>query len=169
MEKQTRVALLITALTTLLYIFAPSLSHADTTMYKWIDQNGVVSFSQYPPGESQQATEVDTITIQTMPVTEQRAANRMLLNEKPNPPSQKSRIQQADQAVETALKQLQIAERNLKEGSIPTGEDRVGNVNGYARLRDTYFERVSNLQNEVDKARQSLVDAYNARDGVLPD
>jgi hypothetical protein len=141
-------------------------------MYKWVDKNGVVSFSQYEP-TVKQASEVTTITVQTMPVTQQRAANRMLLNinqsEKNNFATQQKRMQQADQAIESALKNLELAEHNLSHGSTPTGDDRVGNINGRARLRDSYFERVTELQNDVDKARQVLTDAYSARDQVSPE
>lgn len=150
---------------------AASLSHADTTMYKWIDKNGVVSFSQDKP-KGQQARDVTKITLQTMPVTQKRAANRMLLNlDKANADfaAQRQRMKQADQDVEAALKQLQDAEHRLSAESIPTGYDRVGNIHGHARLRDSYFERVSDLQDEVDKARQVLNDAYAARDQVSPD
>jgi hypothetical protein len=149
-----------------------SISHADTTMmYKWVDKNGVVSFSQYAPSEKQ-GNDVTTITVQTMQVTQQRAANRMLLNlnkiENTGFAAQQKRMQQADQDIEAALKQLQAAEHNLTTGSTPTGDDRVGNIHGHARLRDSYFERVSDLQKEVDKARQVLTDAYSARDQVSP-
>jgi hypothetical protein len=148
-----------------------SLSHADTTIYKWVDKNGVASFSQTAPTE-QPAGEVTTITVQSMPETQQRAANRMLLNldkaENTSSEAQQQRMKQADETVEIALKKLQVAEKNLTAGSVPTGEDRVGNINGRARLRESYFERVSELQKEVDQARQALVDAYAARDQVYP-
>ena len=148
------------------------LSYAATTMYKWIDKSGVVSFSEYEPSEKQ-AREVTTVTVQTMPVTQQRAANRMLanLNNTDNTgfAEHQQRMKEADQAVEAALKQLQDAERNLTSGSVPTGLDRVGNINGRARLSESYFERVSDLQNEVDKARQVLNEAYSGRDQVSPD
>lgn len=169
MKQLTKISRLLAIATCL---STTSLSYADTTMYKWVDKNGVVSFSEYEPGEKQ-AREVTTITVQTMPVTQQRAANRMLLNlnnaENTSFAAQQKRMQQADQAVEAALKQLQDAERNLTTGSIPTGFDRVGNINHRARLRESYFERVSDLQREVDKARQVLNDAYAGRDQVSPD
>lgn len=169
MKQLTKISRLLAIATCL---STTPLSYADTTMYKWVDKNGVVSFSEYEPGEKQ-AREVTTITVQTMPVTQQRAANRMLLNlsnaENTSFAAQQKRMQQADQAVEAALKQLQDAERNLTTGSIPTGFDRVGNINHRARLRESYFERVSDLQSEVDKARQVLNDAYAGRDQVSPD
>lgn len=148
-----------------------SLTYADTLIYKWVDKNGVVSFSQNEPSQ-QQAREVTTITVQSMPESEQRAANRMLLNlEKENArfAEQQKRLKQADQDIEAALNQLKKAERKLTTGSIPTGDDRVGNINHRARLRESYFERVTQLQGEVDSARQQLNDAYTARDQVATD
>jgi len=168
MEQLTNISRLLAMV---ICLFAAPLSHADTTMYKWVDKNGVVSFSEYEPSEKQ-AREVTTVTVQTMPVTQQRAANRMLVNlnnaDNPSFAAQQQRMTQADQAVEVALKQLQEAERKLTTGATPSGSDRVGNVNGRARLRESYFERVSDLQSEVDKARQVLNDAYAGRDQVSP-
>lgn len=150
-------------------IASASIVHAQTTIYKWVDKNGVVSFSQYPPGDQHQG-EVTTMTVQSMPETQQRAAKRMINTLKQaESANEQENIQQADQSVESALKQLEIAEHNLSVGSVPAGEDRVGNVGGHARLRDTYFERVTQLQNEVDKARKALTDAYNSRDQGGPD
>ena len=168
MEQLTKISSAL-AIATCLSV-AP-LTYANTIMYKWVDKNGVVSFSEYEPSEKQ-APEVTAVIVQTMPVTKQRAANRMLLNLNNAEDSrfvEQQRMKQADQAVEAALKKLQNAERNLITGSVPTGYDRIGNVNGRARLRETYFERVSDLQNEVDKARQVLNDAYAGRDQVSPD
>lgn len=154
-----------------LYLSITPLTYADTLMYKWIDKNGVVTFSQNEPS-AQQAREVTTITVQSMPENEQRAANRMLLNlkkENARFAEQQKRMKQADENIDVALNQLKKAEHNLTTGSIPTGYDRVGNINHRARLRESYFERVSQLQDEVDKARQKLNDAYAARDQIGPD
>jgi hypothetical protein len=148
-----------------------SITQADTVIYKWIDKDGVVSFSQNEPAP-EQAHEVTKMTLQTMPESEQRAAKRMLSHLEKTAESSfaehHKRLQQADEAIEAALKKLAQAEHNLATGSVPTGYDRVGNVNHKARLRESYFTRVEDLQDKVDQARQELSDAYAARDQVVP-
>lgn len=142
-------------------------AHADTLIYKWIDKDGVVSYSQSMPTE-QGAHNVTTMKIDTLPVDQQRAATRMLaqLEKLSNieTAAREKRLATADQRIDSALARLQQAEHKLSEGSTPTGYDRVGNVGGHARLRDTYFERISQLQADVDQAQQTLNNAYAARD-----
>ncbi len=143
----------------------------DTLIYKWVDKNGVVSFSQSKPTDPE-AHDISKITINTLPAPQKQAANRMLMNlEDPQNSDfdeRQQRMKQADEDVDQALQQLQKAEQNYKEESIPTGYDRVGNVNGRARLRDSYFERVEKLQMDVDQARQELNGAYHAREQLYP-
>ncbi len=82
--------------------------------------------------------------------------------------ARESRLAAADKRIDTALQRLQQAERNLSAGSVPSGDDRIGNMgasgNHHARLRDSYFDRVAELQEKVDQARQALDAAYAARD-----
>jgi hypothetical protein len=143
-------------------------AHADTlSVYKWIDKDGVVSYSQTMPTE-QGAHNVTTIRIDSLPLEQQRAASRMLAHlEKLSDAETDAREQRlaiADQRIDAALGRLQQAEHRLSEGSTPTGDDRIGTVGGHARLRDSYFERVSQLQADVGQAQQALSDAYAARD-----
>jgi hypothetical protein len=148
------------------WLWATPLAHADTLIYKWIDKNGVVSYSQAKPTEPG-AHDVTTIKIDSLPVGRQRAAARVLANlEKlsdAETAARGKRLASADGRIEAALQRLQKAERNLSEGSTPTGDDRVGNAGGHARLRDSYFERVLQMQADVDQAQQDLNDAYAAR------
>jgi hypothetical protein len=145
---------------------AAPLSHADTLVYKWIDKSGVVSYSQNKPTE-QGAHDVTTIRIDSLPPGQQRAASRMLANlEKlsdAETAAREKRLATADARIDAALQHLQQAEHELSASSTPTGEDRVGNVGGHARLRDSYFARLSQLQANVDQAQQALNDAYVAR------
>jgi len=143
------------------------LAQADSLIYKWVDKDGVVSYSQSPPTEAG-ARNVTSFTVESLPIAQQRAAARMLANlEKmadADYAARENRLKQADRKIDAALQRLQIAEKRLSEGSTPTGDDRVGNVGGHARLRDSYFNRVAQLQDEVDQAQQALNDAYTLRD-----
>jgi hypothetical protein len=140
-----------------------------TLIFKWVDKDGVVSYSQAAPTEAG-AHDVTSFTVESLPIAQQRVAARMLANlEKvanAENAAREKRIKQADQKVETALERLQKAERQLSDGSTPTGADRVGNVGGHARLRESYFNRVTRLQDDVDKAQQTVNDAYALRDSL---
>ncbi|MBV8633044.1 MAG: hypothetical protein JO002_01000, partial [Burkholderiaceae bacterium] len=98
----------------------------------------------------------------------QRAANRALLamdkREDADYQAHRQKQKAADARIDAALKRLQQAEQRLAQGSQVRGGDRVGNVNGYTRLRDSYFNRVSQLEADVARAKQDLDAAYSARD-----
>jgi hypothetical protein len=144
----------------------PFLAHADTTIYKWIDKNGAVSYSQDPP-KDKDAKNVTSFTVESLPPSQQKAANRMLSNLQKSEDAEfaerQKRMKEADHKVDVALRRLDEAERHLAVGSTPTGNDRIGIGDGHARLRDSYFTRVQDLQNQVDAAQQALNDAYDAR------
>jgi len=139
----------------------------DVVVYKWIDKNGVVTYSQSKPPDNagQSAT---AISVETMPPEQQRAANRALLEldkrEDASYQARKRRQTAADARIDTALKRLQQAEQRLAAGSQIQGGDRVGNADGYTRLRGSYFDRVARLQAAVDQAKKDLDSAYAARD-----
>jgi hypothetical protein len=143
------------------------LAHADTTIYKWVDKNGVVSYSQEPP-PGKDAQNVTSFTVESLPPSQQKAANRMLLNLQKSEDAEfaerQKRMKEADHKVDVALRRLDDAERRLSLGSTPTGDDRIGIGNGHARLRESYFSRVQALQDQVDAAQQALNDAYAERD-----
>jgi hypothetical protein len=144
-------------------------ANADTTIYKWVDKNGVVSYSQEPP-PGKDAQNVTSFTVESLPPAQQKAANRMLLDLQKSEDTEfaerQKRLKQADHKVDLALRRLQEAERHLSDGSEATGNDRIGIGNGHTRLRESYFNRVQNLQNQVDAAQQSLNDAYAERDKI---
>jgi flagellar motility protein MotE (MotC chaperone) len=154
-------------LTVVLCFTATTLAYADTLIYKWIDKEGAPTFSQSRPA-GVPARDITTITVESMPIAKQRAANRLMVTstdtDEADFAAHQNRLKRADHKIDIAIKKLTEAEQNLTEGSIPTGFDRVGNVGGHARLRESYFERVANLQYEVDQARKKVNDAFNERD-----
>lgn len=142
-------------------------ARADSTIYKWVDKNGVVSYSQEPPADKD-AKNVSSFTVESLPPTQQKAANRMLSNLQKSTEAEfaerQRKLKEADHKVDVALRRLDNAERRLSDGSAPTGNDRIGIGNGHTRLRNSYFDRVQSLQSQVDAAQQSLNDAYAERD-----
>lgn len=145
-------------------------AHADdTVLYRWVDKNGVVTYSQEKPaaGEGQNVT---TVSVPTLPPDQQRAINRGLLEMEKKADADyqahKARQAAADARVDAALKRLQQAEQRLAAGSQVQGGDRVGMTDGYSRLRASYFDRVAQLEADVSRARKELDAAYAARDRV---
>jgi hypothetical protein len=163
-----RTGRLMGALTVAGLLFV-SLAQAQTRIYKWTGLDGVTGYSQTPPEEGR-SHDVQVITVETLPLEQQQAARRMLAHMERNADAQlatiRNRYAQADQNVHKALQYLQRAENELRDGSEPGGSDFIGNFRGGARLRESYFERVAQLEATVKDARQALDDAYAARNAV---
>lgn len=143
-----------------------SLTYADTVIYRWIDKDGVASFSQSKPTE-RGVHDVTSFTVESLPVSKQRAVKRAEVNlgsrDEPGFEKYEKQLKQADRRIDVAMQRLKVAEQNLTDGSIPTGFDRIGNVGGHARMRESYFERVAKLQYEVDQAHDELNKAFKER------
>jgi len=144
-------------------------AHADTSVYKYTGPDGVTVYTQTLP-ENHSPGAVTTITIQTLPVEQQRAAIRMLdaMEKKADAGIQQphSKLSDADRQINVAIKNLQHAESKLQSGSVPTGADRIGKVGGGTRLRESYFLRVAKLQGAVDQAKLALEQAYRKRNNL---
>lgn len=139
----------------------------DAVIYKSVDKNGAVTYSQDKPAEGNGNT-VSSIAVPTLSPDQQRAANRALLEmdrrEDAKYQADKRKQKAADARVDAALKRLQQAEQRLTQGSQVRGGDRVGNVDGHTRLRGSYFDRVARLEAAVAQAKKDLDAAYAARD-----
>jgi len=144
-------------------------ARADTFVYKYTGQDGVAVYSQTLP-ESYRPDDVQTIAIETLSVEQQRAAVRMLavMENKIGARLEKrqTKLDIADQDIVTAIKNLQQAESDLKNGSDPVAGERIGKVGGGTRLRESYFLRLSRLQAAVEQARLALDEAYRKRDNL---
>jgi predicted RND superfamily exporter protein len=159
----------VAACAVLLSLVAMHAAHANTMVYKYTGGNGVTVYTQALP-ENHPPNEVTTITIETLPVEQQRAARRMLdvmqRETDVGIVKQHSKLVEADQQINDAISRLQHAEAELQNGSVPTGNDRIGKVGGGTRLRVSYFHRVEKLQRAVDKAKLELEQAYQQRNNL---
>jgi Domain of unknown function (DUF4124) len=159
----------VAACAVLLSLIAMHAAHADNIVYKYTGPNGVTVYTQALP-ENPPPGAVTTITIETLPVEQQRAALRMLdAMQRENAAGigkQRSKLDEADRQVNDAISKLQHAEAELQSGSVPTGADRIGKVGGGTRLRDSYFRRVEKLQRAVDRAKRELEQAYRQRNNL---
>ncbi len=133
------------------------------TLYKLIDKNGKVTYSESPPKEFDGKViplDIDpTRNSATLPKYEPGTAPRS----GPFPPgsAQANAINNARDRVEQLRKQLQDARDNPREEDY----DHVGNVGGGARpvLNDTYRKRIAKLEEELAKAEAQQRRAEGAR------
>lgn len=144
-------------------------AHGNAIVYKYTGRDGVTVYSQTLP-ENYSPRNVETIEIGSMPVEQQRAAVRMLdamsAQTDADAAARAAKLDQADRDIDAAIKNLQQAEQNLKKGSELVGGDRVANINGGSRIRESYFLRVSQLQAAVELAKQKLDQAYVERNDL---
>jgi hypothetical protein len=138
----------------------------DAVIYKSVDKNGNVTYSQEKPADAG-GQAVTGISVPTLSPEQQRAANRTLLEMEKREDAQyeakKKKQKAGDARVDAALRRLQQAEQRLAQGSQVRAGDRVANVNGYSRLRGSYFDRVARLEAAVTQAKKDLDAAYAAR------
>lgn len=126
------------------------------TLYKLVDKNGKVTYSESPPKEFDGKViplDIDpTRNTATLPKYEPGAAPKG----GPFPPgsAQANAINNARERVEQLRKQLQDARDNPREEDY----DHVGNAGGGARpvLNDTYRKRVAKLEEELARAEAQL-------------
>ena len=161
------IRLVIVSATTALVLFmAIPAAYADAFVYKYTGQDGVAVYSQTLP-ENYHPNDVQIVTIETLPVEQQRAATRMLAAMENSVDAKlqerRTKLAKADRLVDKAIKNLQQAESDLKSGSVPAGADRIGKAGGGSRLRESYFLRVSRLQSAVELAKLALDQAYKKR------
>ena len=144
-------------------------AHADNFVYRYTGKDGATVYSQTLP-ESYSPDNVQTVKIETLPTEQKRAAIRMLdtlqKNSNASAAGRSTKLDIADQNIAAAIKSLQQAELNLQNGSAPVGGDRVANIGGGTRLRESYFSRLSRLQSVVEQAKLALDQAYTERNNL---
>lgn len=148
---------------------AAAIAQGNTVVYKYTGRDGVTVYSQTLP-ESYSPRDVQTVEIESLPQDQQRAAVRMLdaMNRRTVAGAAKrsAKLDIADRNIAAAIRNLQQAEQNLKKGSELVGGDRVANIGGGSRIRESYFLRVSRLQSVVEQAKKALDQAYAERNDL---
>ncbi len=77
--------------------------------------------------------------------------------------SRTSALDQADENVKAAQKAVEDAKDRLEKGVEPRPGERVANVGGTSRLREDYFARVQQLEQDLKDATAQLDEAYRKR------
>lgn len=158
------------ALTFGLYLHAMSTALAGEVIYKSIDTNGEISYSQRPdPG----ARRVETIDVNTFTPEQRRAMRRyqleeLMVEQKVNADAVKmeAKLTQIDNEIRQANTELQKAEAALQAGRTPLPGERRGNKGGGSRLTQAYFDRLLDLEVRGERAKQRLDNAYDARNAL---
>ena len=135
-------------------------ARAESEIYKYVDEDGVVSFSSKPPPESTEAEPVD--------VPEGNIIHKRKLTAKDKEFQKKDREltkklnqrinERKERAREIASAKQEVKERKeaLENGKIIQPGDRIGTASGHSRLRPSYHQRVERLEKELAAAEEKL-------------
>jgi hypothetical protein len=141
---------------------------ADEPIYKAVEAGGGISYSSQPdPGARLVGNVVagdatpDQLAAQQRFQQEESTASRTAED---YAAKLEQRWVQVDHDIAQAQSDLQLAEMALQEGGEPLPGERLGIDDGYSRLTPAYFDRLRELQSQVDLANRRLDTAYRARD-----
>jgi hypothetical protein len=143
----------------LLCLVLPLLAHGQR-VYRSVDAEGNVSFSDQPPADGSTATTMD-IELPPGPGSAQRE-RALRRNEELRTAEQRSdqrrRREQAvrDQALQQAQRELDNAKIALQQAKIHRDSDWQGKAGGGRRLRPEYFERVKRAEQMLEAAQQQV-------------
>lgn len=137
-------------------------AYAESKIYKYVDENGVVSFSSKPPTEAKEAVPVDipegNIILKGESTDKDKEFQR---KDKELSKKLDQRInEQKERAREIASAKQEVKKRKeeLEKGKTPLPGERVGTVYGHSRLRPSYHQRVERLEEQLAAAEKKLKD-----------
>ncbi|HXZ96272.1 MAG TPA: DUF4124 domain-containing protein [Burkholderiales bacterium] len=137
-------------------------------IYKSVGKDGVVTYSDTPvPG----AVSTETIQVDTLSPEERRAVLIMQAKQKTQDRdtlerrrAKEDEWRKVDQEILAAQAALKNAEEDLENGRAPLPGETKGTAGRFARLTESYFQRLESLEQAVKDARARLDEAYQARD-----
>ena len=137
-------------------------------VYKYVTPDGRVIYSDKPVKGAEKSK---AVTVPPPPSdSDAAAAKRRAEQERKAQEEATARLDArrkaldiADERVATARKALEDAENALELGREPLPGERTGTVSGNSRLNERYFERVTRLEDNVERARRELDEALAAR------
>lgn len=135
-------------------------------IYRSVDKNGRVTFSDSPPA---QARLVETISVPTGPISsgvpearqEQLDAARQQLLGDAN--ARATGLIDATEQIRAAYAKLQAAQAAQVAGKEPLPGERIGTASGFSRFREEYWDRQRKLQTAVDDAQAEVEAAIQRR------
>jgi hypothetical protein len=137
-------------------------------VYKYVTPDGRVIYSDKPVKGAEKSK---AVTVPPAPSqSDVEAAKRRAEQERKSRDAATARLyarrkalDAADARVTAARKALEDAENALELGREPLPGERTGTVSGNARLNERYFERVTRLEDNVERARRELDEALAER------
>jgi hypothetical protein len=135
---------------------------APAEIYRSVLPDGRVVYSDSPPAD---AAQTETVDVPASPSPEERAEAAAVessieqAGQTARTPDRGAGISDADAEVRAAERDLAAARKRLEEGKVEREGDRIGIVGrrgGSARLSDAYWQRVRNLELEVQAAEERL-------------
>lgn len=133
---------------------------ADTSVYRYVDENGVVSFSATPPPSAAEVQQIDVIernTITHEPPTEAQRKAKKRYQEVTSRLREREEAQREKAAmIAAAQRELEERKKALEQGAEPLPGERAGTVTGGSRLLPTYFARIKKLEQGVKEAQDAL-------------
>lgn len=134
---------------------------ADTQVYRYVDENGVVSFSATPPPspavEAEKIDVIDTNTMTHEPLTaEQRKARERYQEVTTRLREREAAQHEKAQRIAAARRELEERRKALEQGRAPLPGERAGTANGSSRLLPAYYARIRALEQRVAEAERAL-------------
>ena len=134
-------------------------------IYKSVDATGNVTYSTHPPPDARM---VEKVKLQPGPTAEQRAQAVQREQEIAKAADEIARENDAAEAewaagVQVAEVRVVTAEENLETASEYRDDDWQGNIAGYRRLKESYFDRVAHARAKLNQAHTKLKGAKQRR------
>lgn len=144
-------------------------AHAET-IYRSIGADGEVTYSAQPVSGARESTELKMESL----TPEQRRAGLLLHRQEigisagmdTQLQARENEWKQADREIASAQQALAAAEAALQNGRTPLGGERRANIGGGTRLTEDYFQRLRDLEKQVEQAKTRLDQAYAARNAL---
>lgn len=138
----------------------PLTSAMGQTIYKYVDENGEVVYSETPPPDNQPA---ETVEVEAGPsaASQKQAADREQQVRDAAAQTRSASDERAAKADDSKAQQqsqqdaVAAAEAALERARVVGPGDRIGTAGGGNKLRESYHERVRAAEEELRKARQA--------------
>jgi hypothetical protein len=152
----------------LAFMAALPASAQEQRIYRSTDSKGRVTFSDTPP---KNATFVETISVPTGPVSSgapntprEWGPEQQQLLESAN--ARARGLTEASEQISASYADLQAAKAAQVAGKEPLEGERIGTYGGFARFRDSYWDRQQQLASAVADAQRRLEAAIAQRNAL---
>jgi Domain of unknown function (DUF4124) len=170
--RNSRSAMLLLAVS--LFVGLGNMSQAQT-LYKYVDKNGKVSYSDKPPKDGEKATKVTidpNANITKLNTKDSSGREQKFSDVKARGDARIAARDKLQADIRTAETDLEKAKKALEEGREPKEEERriiVGKGGNAVQRTPEYLKRIEGLEESVKKAEEQLKTAVNRYQREKPD